>query len=224
MYSRLFFVLAAALVLAAGCGGGETRSADEPREVETPATGEAPAPDGFQRYAVDSAGVSVAVPDDWETVGIDEIHDDALDELGRENPDFAPVFDALKDPETGIVLVADDPDVSDGFATNLTIRIVDAPRRLIVEKYAETTGIKGSGLTVGRVRESLITLPGGKGRPLRLQHQVQGARKEAAVRPAPVRVRRAWEAPLADLHDARGARGRLRDGLRPRGRVVPHRP
>jgi len=58
------------------------------------------------------------VPQSWRTFKADEVFADgeALDELERENPEFAQYRDALSDPRSPMKLVALDPNVRGGFA------------------------------------------------------------------------------------------------------------
>jgi hypothetical protein len=114
---RWFFVAIAAAV---SLWIGMSRIAAGPANERPEARGTVA---GFTTYEVSSANFSIAVPQSWRTFTAEEAFGDseALDQLERENPEFAQYRDALSNPRSPMKLVAVDPNVRGGFATNVNV-------------------------------------------------------------------------------------------------------
>jgi hypothetical protein len=114
---RWFFVAVAAAV---SLWIGMSRIAAGPANERPEARGTVA---GFTTYEVSSANFSIAVPQSWRTFTAEEAFGDseALDQLERENPEFAQYRDALSNPRSPMKLVAVDPNVRGGFTTNVNV-------------------------------------------------------------------------------------------------------
>ena len=174
---RRLAALAACLAVAAGCGGS-----DEPEQPEQ--VGEA---GGLEVYEVASQGFSIGVPPDWRVVSVDEaLPEEERERLARENPDLAPMLDALDDESQPIKLFAFDPDVRDGFATNVNVIAVDLPGEVGLDEFVSANKAdveRFPGLS-GDVESARMELPAGAAERLdyRLRITSGGAEQEVATR------------------------------------------
>jgi hypothetical protein len=83
---------------------------------------------GYSTYTIESQGLSIAVPDSWNTASSDELLDDeSLEELREKSPALGEAVDQLGDPDATIKFVAFDPEVSNDFATNLNVGVIPLP-------------------------------------------------------------------------------------------------
>jgi hypothetical protein len=126
--------------------------------------------DGFTTYAVPSAKFSMAVPQSWRTFTAEEAFADsgALDQLTRENPEFAQFRDVLSDPRSPMKLIAIDPNVRGGFATNANVIAQDVPddfsfEDFVRESEAELRALEG--MTTG-LQSKTVDLRAGKAQRL----------------------------------------------------------
>ena len=125
---------------------------------------------GFTTYAVPSAEFSMAVPQAWRTFTAEEAFSDtaALDQLTRENPEFAQFRDALSDPRSPMKLIAIDPNVRGGFATNANVIAQDVPDDFSFEDFARESEAELralEGMTTG-LQSTIVDLPAGKAQRL----------------------------------------------------------
>jgi hypothetical protein len=174
MTRRLLILVAVALaaLLLPACGGGGEDADEEPQKVEE--SGD------LTRYEVSSAGFSIAVPKDWRTVSAEEAFtEDKLREMKADNPELAPFLDALEGPDSLVELLAFDPDVEGGFATNLNVLVEPVTIDITREQYFEAT--------VSNVREQLgadveperLELPAGE--TLHLTYEQSGNAGDGAI-------------------------------------------
>lgn len=148
-----------ALSLAA-CGGSE-EAAEGPRQAGTE--------NGLTVYEVDSGGFSIAVPAGWDTVSADDLLDSGdLDAVAEENPEFEPYFRMLAGPDSPLKFVALDPDVRQGFATNLLVGVEDLPDGMNLDDYERATRLQISSLGTlqGEIEVSEAALPAGEARTM----------------------------------------------------------
>jgi hypothetical protein len=128
---------------------------------------------GFTTYAVPAAKFSIAVPQSWRTFTADEVFADgeALDELERENPEFAQYRDALSDPRSPMKLVALDPNVRGGFATNVNVVAQDVPDDVSFEDFAQANEAELRTLTAitSGLESDEVNLPAGRAQRLTYQ-------------------------------------------------------
>jgi hypothetical protein len=151
--------LAACLALAGGCGG--SGEADQPRQVGQSA--------GLEVYEVGSQGFSIGLPPQWRVVSVDEaLPERERKQLAQDNPDFAPLLDAMSSGEQPIKLFAFDPEAQRGFATNVNVVAVDLPSGTTLEQFvaANEADIKGFGGRVGEIESKAAELPSGAARSL----------------------------------------------------------
>jgi hypothetical protein len=156
---RRLAALAACLALAGGCGGSD--DADEPRQVGESA--------GLEVYEVASQGFSIGLPPEWRVVSVDEaLPEQEREQLARDNPDFAPLLDALSSGDQPIKLFAFDPEVQRGFATNVNVVAVDLPSGVTLEDFVagNHADIEGFSGRVGPIESKATQLPGGPARSL----------------------------------------------------------
>jgi hypothetical protein len=155
----LLIAALAALSLAA-CGGEET-AMDPPRKAGTE--------NGLTVYEVDSGGFSIAVPPGWDTVSADDLLDSGdLDVVAEENPEFEPYFRMLAGPDSPLKFVALDPDIRQGFATNLLVGVEDLPDGMKLDDYERATRsqISSLGTLQGEIEVGEAALPAGEARTM----------------------------------------------------------
>ena len=167
----------AALFLAA-CGGGE-EAAEGPRQAGTEK--------GLTVYEVDSGGFSIAVPPGWDTVSADDLLDSGdLDVVAAENPEFEPYFRMLAGPDSPLKFVALDPDIRQGFATNLLVGVEDLPDGMKLDDYERATRLQISSLGTlqGEIEVGEAALPAGEARTMsyRMRLTVGGTETVFATR------------------------------------------
>jgi hypothetical protein len=140
---------------------------ERPQERETAA--------GFTTHAVPSAGFSIAVPESWETFTAGEVFGDGggLEQMARENPEYAPYLDALADPRSPMKLIAVDPDVRGAFATNLNVIAQDVAddfsfEDFVADSEAEVQSLARSARDFER---DVVELPAGSAQRLRFRGQ-----------------------------------------------------
>ena len=146
----LFAVLAALLLPA--CGGG---AAEEPQRV-----GES---GGLATYEVSGAGFSVGVSPDWQTVSVDDAFTESqLEAMKEADPALAPYLDALGGPDSYVKLLALDPDIEAGFATNLNVIVEPVELEITREQYFEATMAQVRQVLGAEVEEGRVDLPAGE--------------------------------------------------------------
>ena len=139
-------------LVVAGCGGSD---GDEPRK-----TGEK---GDFAVYEVAGSGFEIGLPRSWKAISGDELFDEAsVDEFRKDNPDLAPFVEVLAQPDSPVKLFAADPELRQGFATNVNVVAHDAPADLDLETWmrAELASVRRH--AVGDVQSETVTLPAGK--------------------------------------------------------------
>lgn len=141
----------AALLLPA-CGGG---AAEEPQRV-----GES---GGLATYEVSGAGFSVGVSPDWQTVSVDDAFTESqLEAMKEADPALAPYLDALGGPDSYVKLLALDPDIEAGFATNLNVIVEPVELEITREQYFEATMAQVRQVLGAEVEEGRVDLPAGE--------------------------------------------------------------
>ena len=164
---RWFFVAVAAAV---SLWIGMSRIAAGPANERPEARGTVA---GFTTYEVSSANFSIAVPQSWRTFTAEEAFGDgeALDQLERENPEFAQYRDALSNPRSPMKLVAVDPNVRGGFATNVNVIAQKVSDDFSFEDFARQSEAEIrqlTGMSTGMQTE-VVELPAGRAQRLSYQ-------------------------------------------------------
>lgn len=172
--TRLAFVVAC-VAAAAACGGSE----DEPRQVAT-------TPAGLTEYEVASQGFSIGVPPQWRVVSVDEaLPEGERRQLARDNPEFAPLLEAIGSEAQPIKLIAFDPEVHEAFATNVNVVVVPLPSGTSLQDFvaANQADIRHFSGRVGPLRSKPARLPIGAAHRLeyRLRLTAGGRRFTAAT-------------------------------------------
>jgi hypothetical protein len=167
----IFALILALLTLASACGGEEKEQNEQPQTQGTSA--------GFTTYAVRSAGVSIAVPESWETATADEIFtDEAIDEIAGDRPEVAEVLHSLGQSNSLMKFFAFDRNASGNYATNASIVVEELPSGLTADRYFEASltqlkrFVELEGLEQGRVQ-----LHAGHPRTSRLDVSVRAFRR-----------------------------------------------
>jgi hypothetical protein len=90
------------------------------------------------------------------------------EQLARDNPDFAPLLDAMSSGEQPIKLFAFDPEAQRSFATNVNVVAVDLPSGTTLEQFvaANEADIEAFGGRVGEIESKAAQLPSGPARSL----------------------------------------------------------
>jgi hypothetical protein len=138
---------------------------------------------GYSTYTIESQGLSIAVPDSWETASSDELLDDeSLEELREKSPALGEAVDQLGDPDATIKFVAFDPEVSNSFATSLNVGVIPLPDNITERDFfyvnvSEITDAIGKSpakeeidLPAGHALHIKWVLPGLAGAPLADQY------------------------------------------------------
>jgi hypothetical protein len=151
--------------LAAGCGGGNKATPVVPTAERTGQTGE------LTVYTVRSAGISVGVPRSWKSISSDNVDRERLDKLAEQNPAFGDLFKQLYQPGSPIKLMALDPEVKDGFATNLSVVVRDAAPGETTEDYTSAAQLEefkrqAAAFLAGPIESITLDLPAGKAHKL----------------------------------------------------------
>ena len=126
----------------------------------------------LHRYSIPGYGTSLALPSSWKTINYRQIlKPGVLQGLARENPELAGSFAAMAQANSPIKFFAYDPQVTNGFATNVNVVFIPLRTRLAFSEYErglvdEVRSISSaSGLRFGTKR-----LPGG--RAVRLSYRL----------------------------------------------------
>jgi hypothetical protein len=155
--SRQWVVLALVVALAAlllpACGGGD--AAEEPQKIGVSG--------GLATYEVSGAGFSVAVPPDWQTVSADDAFTKSqLETMKEADPALAPYLDALGGSDSFVKLLALDPDIEVGFATNLNVVVEPIAIDITRQQYFDATMSQVRQLFGAEFEENRVDLPAGE--------------------------------------------------------------
>jgi len=125
----------------------------------------------LQRHAVSGQGLSLAVPGSW-VVADSRLPAALLERLSRENPRFAPFIQGLAASNAPMKFIALDPDVRDGFATNVNVVVTAVPASTTFAAYrlGVAAGVR-SVLAGQRISESVVTIHGS--RAVRLRYRLR---------------------------------------------------
>ena len=93
--------------------------------------------DALHTYSIPGYGISVGLPSTWKSVNYRQIlKPGVLQALARDNPDLAGSFAAMAQPNSPIKFFAYDPQVANGFATNVNLVVVPIRVRLSFSEYS----------------------------------------------------------------------------------------
>jgi hypothetical protein len=151
-WGRIALVAVLAALCLPACGGG---GAEKPQRV-----GES---GGLATYEVSGAGFSVGVPPDWQTVSVDNAFTESQVRTMKEaNPELAPYFDVLGGPDSYVKLLALDPDIEKGFATNLNVIVEPVELEITRDQYFAATMAQVRQVFGTEFEQSRVDLPAGE--------------------------------------------------------------
>ena len=132
------------VALVTGCGGGS--------EPEPSASGE------WTRHDIRDTDASIAVPKEWKV--LEDFDEQTISDFTKENEKFAPYVEPLLRNDV-FKLFALDPDVEEGFATNLNV--IAAPVSLPLVNWVERENASTRRVAVpGSVHSTFVRTPAGK--------------------------------------------------------------
>ena len=133
-------------------------------------TGSAAGAQRFERHVVPGHGISLTVPAPWVVVD-SRLPRSVVDRLSRENPRLAPFLTGLSQPGTPIRFIALDPQVRDGFATNVNVVVVPVSGNLTLSQFQKALTSELRTVGARNLRKSLVALGGT--RAVRLSYRFQ---------------------------------------------------
>jgi len=140
--------IALSLLLSA-CGGGGSGSSAGDSQAEV---------GGWTTHHVADGGFSLQLPTAWKT--LDKLDSSSIDRFLKDNPQFEPYRSVFT---SGLVkLLAFDPDVAAGFATNANVIVHNLGRSVSLRQYAEATKAEIARVTGAHPKMQLVDLPAGR--------------------------------------------------------------
>lgn len=132
--------------------------------------GSARGADGFRRHVVPGEGISLAVPATW--VATDQgVSPAVVERLARENPKLAPFLRGLGGPSSPIRFFALDPNVRDGFATNVNVVVVPVSAAMTFAQYRQALVAELRSAVASRIDQAVVSISGA--RALRLRYHLR---------------------------------------------------
>jgi hypothetical protein len=112
---------------------------------------------------VASQGFSVAVPESWRAIGVDEYREGDAESLIEENPALEPYAEAFRGPDSLLKFVAVGPNVADD-ALSLNIIVEELSRGMTLEKYNQVSVsfLRTLPNVSGDVESERVRLPAGE--------------------------------------------------------------
>lgn len=158
--------IALSLLLSA-CGGSSSGSGSDTQA----------AAGGWSTHHVADGGFSLQVPAAWKT--LDKLDAGSVDTFLEDNPQFEPYRSVFT---SGLIkLVAFDPDVAEGFATNVNVIVHNLGRSISLSDYADATKAQVAKVTGADPQLELVNLPAG--RCARLTYQTTNTKIHGAKKP-----------------------------------------
>ena len=168
-------VLAAAVLLLLPACGGDGDEGGEPEPSPAPATTTAAESGDQEVYEVESAGFAIAVPESWNAASVDDFRESgALEQAAEENPDLAPMLEALARPDSIMKFIAGDPELRKDFATNVNVIREELPAGMDQEgdEAANLANI-GQALRVeGDIEEERVDVEAGEALRIAYEHGI----------------------------------------------------
>ena len=110
-------------------------------------------------HSVPSAGASLSVPASWVVID-SKLPLELVDRLLRENPRLAPFMQSLRSPNSPTKFIALDPDVRNGFATNVNVVAAPVPSWMTFAYYRRALPLEIRNIARGRVEQRTMTING----------------------------------------------------------------
>jgi hypothetical protein len=136
----------------------------------------------LKRHAVGD-GVSIGVPTSWVTLSGRQLRTRSLlDRLAQENPRLEPFVRAFVQSGSSVKLVALDPDVRGGFATNVNVVSVPVSGSVTFDQYRTVLLSEVRAVTRGaNVASSVVQIGGERGLRLSYRFRLTAAGKAYTV-------------------------------------------
>lgn len=157
-------LLVALLLAVAACGGDDGGSPQPESAVE------------LTRHEVKEQGITIGLPGDWRAVSPGRLlSDEEMQKLRSENPSITSYLEAVSGPDSPIKFFAFDPDVKNGFATNLNIIVAGGAEGASVDELAEAAvaEIEKLPTVTTEIEEDRVDLDAGETVRLRFQQEFQ---------------------------------------------------
>jgi hypothetical protein len=112
-----------------------------------------------RRHVVRGQGISLTVPAAWVATerGVSPA---VLDQMARENPKLAPFVRGLGGPNSPMKFIALDPNVRNGFATNVNVVVVPTPAGITFAQYRQALVGELRSIVTGKIEQSVATIGG----------------------------------------------------------------
>ncbi len=135
------------LLLLSACGGSRSEGSRSEQKVG-----------GWSTHHVADGGFSLQVPAAWRT--LDKLDASSVDHFLADNPQFEPYRQVFT---SGLIkLIAFDPDVAAGFATNMNVLVHNLGTSMSLSQYADATKAQIAHLTGAEPQLRLVRLPAGR--------------------------------------------------------------
>jgi hypothetical protein len=114
-------------------------------------------------FSIPGYGISVGLPSTWKSVNYRQIlKPGVLQAFARDNPDLAGSFAAMAQPNSPIKFFAYDPQVANGFATNVNVVIIPLGASLTFAQYrSRLAGELATVSSVSQLRQTTVRLAAG---------------------------------------------------------------
>jgi hypothetical protein len=113
---------------------------------------------GWSTHHVADGGFSLQVPAAWKT--LDKLDSSSVDDFLADNPQFEPYRQVFT---SGLIkLMAFDPDVAPGFATNVNVLVHNLGTSMSLSQYADATKAQIARATGAEPQLRLVQLPAGR--------------------------------------------------------------
>jgi hypothetical protein len=114
-----------------------------------------------RRHVVPGQGISLTVPASW--VATEQgVSSAVLEQMARENPKLAPFVRGLGGPNSPMKFIALDPNVRNGFATNVNVVVVPAPAGITFAQYKQALVAELRSIVTGKIEQSVATIGGAR--------------------------------------------------------------
>jgi hypothetical protein len=160
---RALLVLTPALLVLSACGGGSDVDEAVSKRDEGALT----------VYELSEPEFSLGVPKSWTAITRDELRDTgALQRFANENPTVAPALQGILEPGSPMKFLALDPQVKQGFVTNVNVVVQHVPDDMSLSDLARSSAAELSALgVVSSLRTSAVALPAGQA--IRITYRMQ---------------------------------------------------
>jgi hypothetical protein len=134
-------------------------------------------------YSIPGYGISVGLPSSWKSINYRQvIKPGVLQAFARDNPDLAGSFAAMAQPNSPIKFFAYDPQVANGFATNVNVVIIPLGASIGLAEYRRRlAGEVATVSSVSQLRSATVRLPAGQAVRLTYHLKVSAAGRSITV-------------------------------------------